>query len=178
MFFLTAVIRRMTVTFHSHDPFTSSVRCAAGMWNCYAGCWQIRYTCPCPWVLLDGWLPWEWRRNVSKRLTGCSLTSFFVFLLFCFFTGGCSSTRKDTSPQTRRWAPSTAKWKEWVTPTWTEAKGSGMSPTTSSLLRLVCGQLGPSRDAGTLTVCHMTPNWSVLWFPSAASHRPLLTGLW
>lgn len=27
-------------------------------------------------------------------------------------------------------------------------------------------------------VCHTTPNWSVLCFPSAASHRPLLTGLW
>lgn len=72
--------------------------------------------------------------------------------IFFFFTGGCSSTRKDTSPQTRRWAPSTPKWKEWVTPTWTEAKGSGMLPTTSSLHRLVRSQLGPSRDAGTLAV--------------------------
>lgn len=175
VFFLMAVVRRMTVTFHSHDPFTSPMRCAAGMWNCYAGCWHIRYTCPCLWVLLDGWLPWEWCRNVSTRLTGCSLTFFFLFFFnrwVFIYEKGYQST--DTA----------------VSSVYSKMKGVGYTNVNGServwdvadyVFPSQVGVRSPRAFQGRWNVdcvCHMSPNWSVLCFPSAASHRPLLTGLW
>lgn len=135
----------MTVTLHNRVPFTTTevrrrrVELQCGM---LTNPWQI----PSPvWVLAPGY-----------RLTvGC--TDGPDRMLSAPFAGGCSSTRRDISPQTRRWAPSSVKWKAWATPTSTEARGSGTSPTTSSPPRLVgrrvCwSQLGPVGEAGMLNL--------------------------
>lgn len=86
-------------------------------------------------------------------------------------TGGCSSMRKDTSPQTQQWALCSAKWKEWATLMWMEPRGSGMWPTTCSLHRLVTGQ--SFSHAGTISV-FMTWFQIVQWFPSQIADITIL----
>lgn len=123
-------------------------------------------TNPIPaWVLAPG----------SRLPVGC--TDGPDRMLSAPFAGGCSSTKKDTSPRTRRWAPSSAKWKAWATPTSTEARGSGTSQTMSSPPRLVGQSVRWSKSARACLrswnfecVCHTTPNWSALCLPPAASH--------
>lgn len=172
VFFLAAVVRGMTVTFHSHDPFTSSVRCAAGMWDCYAGCWQIRYTCPCPWTLFDGWLPWEWRRNVSTLLTGCSLTFFFFFIqVGVHLRERIPVHRHGGELRLQQNERSGLHQRE------RERKGLGCRRLRLPFPGLLSARAFQGRW-NVDRVCHTTPNWSVLCFPSAASHRPPLTGLW
>ncbi len=145
---------RMTIMKNTTHAGTSvPVSYAAGMWVCCAKCQHQCCTCPCLWGWLAGW-------TAAVGVWGAAWPDIMTSVLL---TGGCSSTRKATSPQTRQWAPSSAKWKEWATPTWTEQRESGMWPTTSSLHRLAPGWLMPSTHEGTC-VHHMTPDWSVICF--------------
>lgn len=140
-------------------------RCAASLWNNNAGCSRIP---PPVRVLAPG----------DSLTVGCTVVVDGPDrMLSSHFTGGCSSTRRGTSPLTRPWAPSSAKWKAWATPTSTEARGFGTSPITSSPPRSVGRWVGLFRsaracrlDLNVECICHTTPNWSVLCLPSAASH--------
>lgn len=140
-----------TSTFTSHSLWSVLLACEVAVQ-------KVDITCM-PFAV--GFVGWLWR---------CWQAWWYAFCA----SGGCSSMRKDTSPQTQRWAPSSAKWKEWVIPTWTELRESGMWPTTFSLHRLVTGQCKPLKHAETLNV-FTAPDLLVICFLSGASHWSLLT---
>ena len=110
-------------TLHNHNQLHTCPRerYTAVMCDCCA-----RPACPCLWGSFGRSAGAEgrlWGADGPDRMLSVSRA------------GGCSSTRRATSPRTRRSAPSSARWREWATPTWTDPRGCGTWPTTSSRRR-------------------------------------------
>lgn len=112
-------------------------------WRCCSRCCQsFHNSCECAanmWDGVDMNKPFSWAWGVGAFLTVAGMWVWRALWRDASLpsSGGCSSMRRDTSPQTRRWAPSSAKWKGWATPTSTALRGSGMWLTTSFHRRLV-----------------------------------------